>query len=536
MNVRTELALASAMRQAHRLLECGDASSAAALAGRVVRRRPSSQQARLLHARALLELNRADEALRVIDGGDLYARLTSAEGRTVRRGLTIRRAVLRAEALIRLCRVADARKELTGVLELDPNHEAALRRLAMVLMEAGQWDEALGYLSQLLDLRRDDASVVRLMAEACEACGCVERALWLYKRWATLRSKHGGTGDVLRLRLARLCRQADRLPEALEHYDALLSQGDGWDASLCIEASEPAMELGDDARVVGYLTAALKRSPGNGQAMRRLAHQHMRSGRFAAAGGVWFRLWRGGGDDGPFAHEALAGLHVCAVCCGRYGFARRVDERLRSSAEGARRLRLIADQWLAAAPGRVLLASVGHSDTVVAEGGLSMLLSEAADTFCSQTLRYPDHADAHYHLGVCRAELGAAEDAADSLERALRINPRYVDAASARVSMMVSQGELDGAASLIDALAARRGEPHVLLEQRVGIDVRRGDIESGMRRLTEASPGRELVRAMVQRIADGLQAVGDEPLRRRWYIACRDRLGLVLERPWRSAA
>jgi len=93
----------------------------------------------LLEASALVELERFDEALKVVD-------------EVLEKEETVQARLLRAEVLLRLERYEDAEKEYRTVLGIEPSNGVALRNLVFVLQRLGREEEA----SELLRRRSSE--------------------------------------------------------------------------------------------------------------------------------------------------------------------------------------------------------------------------------------------------------------------------------------------------------------------------------------------------------------------------------------------
>ncbi len=131
--------------------KAGQWDQAAALAGAFLRERPNDTKALLLAGEAAARQDRFDEAIRHYDlirdtaGADAaIARLCSGDVR------------------LKLGRLTEAERDFRRALELDPNQNRAVSRLAIVLMLSGRRWEAGPYLFNLV--RSDEAGFDDLCA------------------------------------------------------------------------------------------------------------------------------------------------------------------------------------------------------------------------------------------------------------------------------------------------------------------------------------------------------------------------------------
>ena len=449
------------LEEAERRLNAGDAAESARQVGRIVAEHPDLLRARLLQARALLGAGEPAEALATLNAADWYHQVDQAVGGIVDDRVTA--AMLRAKALANLDRVEDACAALHHVLEARPSNREARRRLAMLLVQSGQNDQAEVHLRKLLASWPNDIAGLRLFTNVCEAAGRCEQALEAWHRLCrvqqherrTLAEAEGAApGDptvdqAAALRTARLQRKAGRLNEAAVTYAALIGD-DPDDPEVACEAADLAVELGDDDAAVKYLLAALKGTPDHADALRRLAKQDMRCGRFAQAGRTWWRLSRRPCADG----RALAGLAVCALTLGRDAFAERILRRLRTTHSRIERRELMAEMWRLATPGRLLNTLCYDEATGPGPTILTQLVDEAEQTLTAHADQHDAYADLHYHTAMCRRRLGDWTGAAESLDRALDLNGGYLAAGRLKVEMLLADRDPAAAGEAITRIVA----------------------------------------------------------------------------------
>jgi tetratricopeptide (TPR) repeat protein len=541
MNTAAAHDLLQQLAAARRSLDAGDAPRAAASAFALLRLAPDDTAARLLHAESLLALGRAEEALASLDALHLYASNSNAakpDGEVPRAvgvpSFNLEALLLRARALAHLNRPAGVTAALYEALALDPLHRPAVLALASIHLRDGCAEFAVPPLRNLLAAAPEDVHVASLLAEALVAAHRLGPAVDLLDaidRGPQAMRRCPAAEAPAALWVARLCRAAGRTVEALElfsHLAALLPQ----DAGLAVEAAQLAAELGDDPRVVSLLSAALQHAADHPAALRLLAEQHMRAGRFPAASRLWFRLSR----LDPAAALPLAGLLVSALCSNRVAFSDRVHAEFTARVpDAADRRALVAPLWQLAMPGR-LQNELLHNSGSHSIDALSVLLHEASDTLGRQLESRPNFADLHYHAAVCTEALGDEEPAIASLDRALKINPGYIAAAKRRLHLLFAKEDFAAAESLLDDLAARRPGSVELLEGRVTLAVFRSDIPGAAAQLAAAPLDRSEKSALANRVTTHLTNLNHAPAATQWRRTFTSDLGPDAPAPLHLAA
>ncbi|MFA7237343.1 MAG: tetratricopeptide repeat protein, partial [Phycisphaeraceae bacterium] len=446
--------------------------------------------------------------------------------------------LLRGKALMQLQRPDDAITVWRQITRLAPRHPAALRLIAAALEQLGRHDQAIACLEHLLLLSDSKFKVqgsrfkvqgsksagtpsatlnlehetwnsadIITLADLCERDHQPARAIAMLERYRLVDE------PAMQLRVVRLLRQADRKHEALDHLTRLCEQHPD-ELPLAMLAAELAGELGHEQIMVRHAHRLPADHPARAAA---LAAHHHRCGRFAQAGRLWWRLARQSESD-PAAVRALASLAVCATLLGRDRLAARAARLLHHAADDSQRQALLADAWLAATPGRLMLRQQGDELQGPEEqpSVLAMLLHEAASTLEQKAELKPGYADLHHHLAVCHRHLGQRDHAAINSERALRINGGYAQAALCRAEMLLEDGAAEAALAVLNAALARKPD-HIELHALAGA------IEVMTARRPHA----------VARLADSV----DKPLLRQRIAHWLDRLGRDGEaRQWRNAA
>ncbi|MHB1158158.1 MAG: tetratricopeptide repeat protein [Phycisphaerales bacterium] len=500
---------------ARRLADAGQSRQAASLCDALLRANPGCVETRLLAAACRLAVAQPGEALDHLDAAAWYlqAKLRHDPSSGLAGNPHIEQLLLRGKALMQLQRPDDAITVWRQITRVAPRHPAALRLIAAALEQLGRHDQAIACLEHLLltmrtgPARFDDAAHdiadLQHLADLCERDHQPARAITLLERYRL------ADEPAMQIRMVRLLRQADRKHEALDRLTRLCGQHPD-DLSLAMLAAELAGQLGHEQIMVRHAHRLPAADPARAAA---LAAHHHRCGRFAQAGRLWWRLTRQSPSDAP---RALACLAVCATLLGRDRLAARAARLLHHAADAAQRQAHLADAWLAATPGRLILQQQGDELQGLEQPSvLAMLLHEACSTLEQKAELRPGYADLHHHLAVCHRHLGRRDHAAINSERALRINGGYTQAALCRAEMLLEDGTPEAALAVLNAALARK-PAHIELHALAGaIEVMSARRPHAVARLA-SSVDKPLLR---QRIAHWLDRLGRDGEARQWRNA-----------------
>lgn len=374
---------------------------------------PDFAEARLLEARIRLRRHEPRLALTALDDHDRSGSLSGFSMDHAKPGPEL--SLLRATALASAGRVELAVNLMQTLAEEFPDDAGVCRALAGMQVHDGRTQDAIVTLTQLRRLEPNDLGTRRLLSDlladsdpdaAFEALGKIDA--------------------TNRRRAARLCRKADRLAEAEKHYEELLAaldRGGQLDAEARLEAAEVAELLGEHDRAIDRLDVVagspLSLATTTAAAWRNIGRLHLNTGRIGEAGRAYHRATRQ--DPGDTA--AWAGLVTTAHQAGRKGLMRKADARLRSLTERNERRQQLAAVYVHAvgAPGQKPTEAAAHSP-------LQRMLRDVAVVMTKTAEKFPGRADVHYHRAVCDLARGEADDAGQSLDKALAINPKYAAA------------------------------------------------------------------------------------------------------------
>ena len=374
---------------------------------------PDAAEARLLEARIRLRRHEPRLALTALDDHDRSGASAGAAEDQDKPGPEL--SLLRATALASAGRVEMAVHLMQTLAEEFPDDAGVCRALAGMQVHDGRTAEAIETLTRLSELEPTDAGTRRMLSDllaetdpdaALEALGRIDA--------------------TNRRRAARLCRRADRLADADQHYEELLAaldRDDHLDAEARLEAAEVAEQLGDHDRAIDRLDVVarspLSLSSTAATAWKQIGRLQMNTGRIAEAGRAYFRATR----KTPADAQAWAGLLSAAHHAGRKGLMTKADTRLRSLADRSERRHELAAMHLHAvgAPGQEVPEAAMNSP-------LYRMLHDASSVMAITAAKFPGRADVHYHRAVCDAARGETADAGLWLDEALKINPQYAAA------------------------------------------------------------------------------------------------------------
>ncbi len=238
------------------------------------------------------------------------ARLLAAEGDTARALQTAREAVTAAgddpehafalaEVLIDLDRNEEAYRELLRAQEVPVTADEADRRLALLAVATGDFDEARRRFAARLQRGASSAESFFYLGVIAERTGQSELALQSYLRLAG-----AGAGLMPRARAGALLIKLGRRDEAFELLDEFLRQDPQGAIDVAIARAELllAADAGDAA--VEELQRALQAYPGHPQLEYQLAMVFERSGRHAESIRSFEQFLKQRPDD-PTALNAL---------------------------------------------------------------------------------------------------------------------------------------------------------------------------------------------------------------------------------------
>lgn len=394
--------------QAAAALDAGLHAEAATQIASILAHEPASLEARLLEARLNLQLSRPLRTLSSLDALDLYHPHRADAPHT---------RFLRAQALCLAGEDAIAARVLADLIRDCPDDVRPHRLLAQTHVRLGQPEQAAACLRRVLELEpSDDAS--RWMLARLVWDEHPEQAIRVL-----LNASSAAEDRAVRMKLAQLYRQSDRLREADEALATMLAD-EPEDAALWAVAGQVADAMGADTVARRRLERATTLCGGMwGWINEALAQAHMHAGRLKDA----CVAWRKAASRERDSLEAWAGLSVCALACDRPDLARRARDRMEGLGDRGARSRAMFRQWSQLSAGRCIAAMregrMRYEPPTASP--LQRLLAHTARTLETHRSQHPRRADTHYHLAMCMDGLGDGEAARTSVRQALAINPRY---------------------------------------------------------------------------------------------------------------
>lgn len=362
---------------------------------------PDHAEARLLEARVRLRRHEPKLALTALDNRDL----SHSDPKSKDRPDVM---MLRATALANSGRVELASKLMEHLARDFAYDTCVLRALAGLQIREGRRADAAHTLGKLLAIEPEDRASARLRADLL-ADGDPSAAL----------DALGEVDHQNRHRAATLAWRAGRLAEAEDHYAVLTRQPESMDEQLWLEAGRVAESMGEN-----QLAQERYNRSGTIEAMMALGRVHLHAGRTERAGRSFWRATRIDAQN----PRAWAGLVMCASQTDRKGLVSRADQVLRSLTTRQERRLLLARLYPHTESGPRPL----HEQQAEIASPLQRMLVDASAVMAKTADKFPGRADVHYHRAVCNAGLGEHEQAVDSLDQAIQINPKYAAALAMR--------------------------------------------------------------------------------------------------------
>lgn len=276
---------------------------------------------------------------------------------------------------------ADTLKQtLTNLHAIEPSRTETLRTLAYV---SGETPNA--YVDRFID-----GSSVNTMSSA---------EVFAHARWL----RHIGRHAEAQVCMQRLINERGDDPQVLFEAGLLTLETGGEDGIALLHRAARRMNFASPVMVLAL-----------GEANARFGHA------IEAAKAFW-RLSRLENDSA----DAWAGLAVAASAAGKFSLARRASSRLhfvahrRDAQQKLARYRSLFDAADMFEAADQTIEERTHSAT------LMNLLYESIDRLSGHCRSYHNRADTHYHLAICRREVGDMLEAEAHLRAAVKINPRY---------------------------------------------------------------------------------------------------------------
>jgi superkiller protein 3 len=300
----------------------------------------------------------------------------------------------------------------------------AHERLAAIHLKNGEKDLAIHHYKRLVELDPQQADLHLTLANLLLEAGDHEGAIQRYEHALSLEpdnwAAHNDTVTAYE--------KAGLIREAIEHLHKMIdNEADFADTRLRL--GDLYARLGDDIAAMAQYESALEMCPDYLEANVKLGTQHLKAGRHDEAA-RWF----------SFAIEindrllsAYVGIGVAQHALGRdeeamssFNMARNVEPNSTLLFSEVARMQLKASASAEAA--RHLSIGVPQTDTSEEDAPRTDLISCQIDRLRASIRERPHHADLHYRLGLLLRNRGQVEEAAESFQRAVDINPGYMKA------------------------------------------------------------------------------------------------------------
>jgi tetratricopeptide (TPR) repeat protein len=168
----------------------------------------------------------------------------------------VRRALLRAEGLLRRERPREALAAFDAVLRDEPSNRFAMFRSGIALVRAGAPEAAVERLARAVELDPADADVRFALADALTKGGARERAVAQWREVVRLQPRRG----VAWANMATLLAALGRRDEARDAVDRALV-AEPRNPRLLVGVAQTLRALGDDAAAAGHLATAARVAP-----------------------------------------------------------------------------------------------------------------------------------------------------------------------------------------------------------------------------------------------------------------------------------
>lgn len=471
-------------------LETGDGAAAEKELRRAVELGKNLNEALLPLARALFLQGRQDEMLHLIPVSPDLEPAARADLH-----------VLRGRAYLTQGKLDTAEAESRQALEQDPNSAAARLGLALVASHREQWDLSRQWCTQALEMAPKYPDAWNLLGDLERQAGAADKAEAaydkaieydptpapaLYKRALVRLERQDYAGAEADART--LARLTPRRPESDYVYGLIHYR------QKRFEAAQTALEqaLNKDRRFVpalydlglvhfaqdhleqteAYLNQFLTLTPQSHPALKLLARVKLRSNDFAQAAALLQRVLAAAPDDA----EATMLLGSVYLAQGEADQGVQYFQKVADSSPDRAQAQLWLgwsllkqgekDKGVEALEAAIQIEpQMREADPILVEFHLQeKAFDEALEVARQRVQRLPDDPMSHDLLGMVYATKGENELARSAFERALELDPGYVDAEMNLVRLDLRAGHAQAAeARLRSVLEKDRGQPTAML-------------------------------------------------------------------------
>ena len=347
-------------------------------------------------------------------------------------------------ALVRLDHLDEAAEHLRRALQLDPRNRNALQNTGEVLRKQARFEEAAGYYRAVLDVAPRYALAHAGLGDALFSLGRHDDALASLQRAASLGARPAEVAPTRRL-MGRVLHEQGRFEAAAAQYARALEAAPDAPEALAVRSDLGrtllSLERFDEA--TGHFLRVLELDPRNRDALQNMAEALRRQERFNEAVD-YYRAALGADPDFALAHtglgdalfhmqqyeEALVSLERAAALESTASVAGSTYRFMGMALHELGRLEEAAQRY-----GRALQLNPGDTETLDRFALLrfgQQRYDEALDLYRTMAGVQPGSANVHANIGVTLYYLGRRDEAAESIGRALAMDP---DHATARALM-----------------------------------------------------------------------------------------------------
>ncbi|NIE64700.1 tetratricopeptide repeat protein [Burkholderia sp. Ax-1719] len=344
---------------------------------------------------------------------------------------------------------AAACEAYSRIVELDPLHGPAHFRLAVIAMQQGRFQEAVGGLTKALEIEPANRRYREAIGQAYAFSQRHAEAAAAYR---TLLEEDASDADHW-FGFASALQAQGAYHDAAQAWE-VLTQRDPQRADAFNNLGNCRQLLGEAALAQASYERALAAQPGNADALVNLGTLLRAQGQHAQA----LALLREAVEAAPDSTAALVNLGVLLVDEGNPQEAAAVLERA---------LKIAPDFAHAAYNYGNALHALGRR-------------SEAQAQYRHALSINPAHAEAANNLGnVCR-ELGEHKAAMDAFETAIRVRPDFVDAWNNAANLQRTLGQHDKACALLRKALELAPEHSPTLNNLGNVLKDRGELDEGI--------------------------------------------------------
>ncbi len=438
--------------EAQALLDAGQANEAVTSLREVLEQDPENAQANQLLGAALLQAGQP--------GAAVFPLESAAEKGLAQQDASA--SLMLARAYLQLQRNDDAIRALDRVIESAPDHTAAIRLRVEARLQANKAAEALADTERLVALSPDDFGAAVMNAGTLDAAGRSDEARKAYERAREIAEKSGDPSLAAKGCLALAKFEADRknVTRAAEGYERCVEAYPTDVLGLRL-ATEFFDRAGEPEKATALWRRAVEQAPESLDYRFMLAKRLQREG--DAAGALSLLRTAAQSSGLPAAWQAVADFQrATGDLAGAEQSLTAALEATGGVNDGTVRLAL-ADLWVDMGQlDRAEEAVVKIEDEAqrsILKGRLLLARGDASGAlaaFDGAVRRWPGNAGLRYMTGIAAQKAGDFGRAEQELREALRADPSASDAALALAQLSLQSGNAAQGAQLAQVFLQTR--------------------------------------------------------------------------------